>query len=60
MKPLFIYSLKVFSSGEFKTCVTMKFHMMRQFLAYENCTTAAYLTYVRIVQLSVTTKLSTR
>ena len=32
MKPLFIYSLKVFSSGEFKTCVTMKFQRMRQFL----------------------------
>ena len=32
MKPLFIYNLKVFSSGEFTTCVTMKFQMVRQFL----------------------------
>ena len=32
MKPLFIYNLKGFSGVEFKVCITMKFHMMRQFL----------------------------
>ena len=32
MKPLFIYSLKVFSLGEFKVYITMKFQMVRQFL----------------------------